>query len=305
MLQFLNRRRARAHKAAQQTKDELFDALLRGNFSSYDDLLETIRSYPEEVISTCQDAMGNSILHIILCGNFITVDTSDNADNNYGISSTFLVRRNLLVGADDHDAEEYRTKRNSKSCSVLQLIHFLVHCSSTTDKRSDFKEKGDINAISENFGSVLRHRSAGGSLPLHVACRFCSSQQLDVVQYILEAYPYALQCPDVWGHLPLHEACSNSSVPLEVVLLLLQQYPVAASAPNHDGNLPLHLAVAVRSTSTAPYTQFLSSDEHQLEIVQCLLYYWPDAIHHTNLKRQTALRMANDASNNVLMIEFL
>jgi hypothetical protein len=305
MLRLLNRRRARADTTAQHTKEDLFDTLIRGNYSSHDDLLEVIRAYPEEVISSFQDAMGNSILHIILCGNFTTVDTSDNLDNNNGISSTILVRRNFLVEADGDDYLEKRRKGNGKSCSLLPIMHFIVHCSNAVDKQNNHNEPDSSNSISATCSSIFWRRSAEGCLPLHIACRFCSFQELDVVQYLVQEYPYALQCTDVWGNLPLHEACGSSCIALEVVILLLQHYPKAASVPNDDGNIPLHLSVALKYTSNIPGKQCLAADEHQLAVVQCLLCYWSDAVHHTNLTGETALQMAKGCSNNVLVIEFL
>ena len=297
---YFSRRRANARKTIQEQKEELIDSLLQGQFTHYDEILTIIRQYAEEAIYSAQDAMGNSIMHMVLSGKFILIDEANNLDKNNGISSKTMLQKNILVGTIKNSTED-ELKETGKSGSILPLMHFLVQCANTSKQQSD--ELVIFNTSRLPHSSMLHHRSAGGSLPLHIACRFPSLQQIDVVQYMIHVYPYAVQCSDVWGNFPLHEACSNPSVALEVVLMLLNLYSDAAKIPNFDGNLPLHLAVSSRTPENDRLS--LSLRERQLEIVQFLLCYWPEAIHCANLKGETALQMARNHSNNALLTDFL
>jgi ankyrin repeat protein len=47
---------------------------------------------------------------------------------------------------------------------------------------------------------------------------------LDVVRYLVRAYPESLQMTNNDGNLPLHDACHRDA-PLDVVLYLVQEYP--------------------------------------------------------------------------------
>ena len=185
----------------------------------------------------------------------------------------------------------------------------------------------------------MRQKSAGGSLPLHMACRFrytSVQQQIDMIQYMIDAYPYAVQCPDMWGNLPIHEACdvnsSNIFPSIEIIILLIQIYPESIRIRNTDGNLPLHLITStfkkslftmmnmdglsesmrddttedVVADNATKYSENVSSYElRQLEIVEYMVGYWPESIHTTNHKQQTALQLALITDTNASMIEFL
>jgi hypothetical protein len=231
---------------------------LNDHDNDYDELFKTLKKYTSDVICSCHDHMGNTILHILFSRrascNINDNETSIIVDNDRSTSKmnqrTSRRRGRSLKGNDS----------NNPKATLLQVVHYLTNCSDTTsfpDGANDEAIMGSdvygMNCGNNTFSTpLIRQKSAGGSLPLHMACRFRYSsdqQQIDMIQYLIDAYPYAVQCPDMWGNLPLHEACDiNSSKvlpPIEIIILLIQIYPESIRIPNTDGNLPLHLVASV------------------------------------------------------------
>jgi ankyrin repeat protein len=166
-----------------------------------------------------------------------------------------------------------------------------------------------------------------------------TSRMLDSIEFLVQSYPRALHSADAWGNVPLHEACDNRATPLAVIIYLVQRWPESVRVTNHDGNLPLHLAASAASSSAKSKALFprsalpnhsndydvlcgtLSSDpsvpptkwhQRQLEIVQYLVHYWPDAVHHMNEHGRSPLQCATNghaassqARCNPHVIEFL
>jgi hypothetical protein len=326
-----------APKTPRQQKEALLNAIFKIQSTTYEELLATIQEYPAEVIYGCQDTMGNSLLHLILYINHIFVDRSSSVKEKNemvaaGVSALPKVHlwKRLRGGIEANVQQDEKTREDGTTTTFLKLVRFLVNYT-------------DIDDTQVTQNSLVRQKSAGGSLPLHTACRFCSEQQLDVVQCLIEAFPFAAQCPDFWGNLPLHEACDIAVVPLEVIIVLIKHHPESTRISNSDGDLPLHLAASSKATAHMAATIIPPDDidekrdencndkkyggvpvEHaatdnfydfhqdrmirerrQLEIVQYLVVYWPEAVNCTNRKGQTALDQANESSSNLLVIDFL
>ena len=337
----------------QKSIQQQADALLRDTISvidlndheyDHDELLQILQKYPSDVICSCHDHMGNTILHILFSRRACPSSEShrlDEKDTSVRKANRWTSRRRGR-SLEENDS-------NKQRATLLQVVHYLTHCSDTTFNNN---EANDENAImgsgthsdivhnqSTCATSLMRQKSAGGSLPLHMACRFrytSVQQQIDIIQYMIDTYPYAVQCPDMWGNLPIHEACdvnsSNIFPSIEIIILLIQIYPESIRIRNTDGNLPLHLITStfkkslftmmnmdglsesmrddttedVVADNATKYSENVSSYElRQLEIVEYMVGYWPESIHTTNHKQQTALQLALIADTNVSMIEFL
>jgi hypothetical protein len=115
-------------------------------------------------------------------------------------------------------------------------------------------------------------------LPLHAAMIF--QAPVEVVEYILEAFPYAAQCKDDRGMLPLHlafrnilECCSSNNnnnnksstssltttTTLEIIEELLTAYPEAIWTRDRKGRTPLEgsLLVATNNNNNKIFLQVL------------------------------------------------
>jgi hypothetical protein len=321
MLRYFSSNRVQTNKTMQCQAEELLNVV--STIQDYGMLLKKLHEYPIEVICACHDYMGNTLLHLILSQSSRREIKQTNGEVVKEIkpSKTTATSRWFGLRGSNH-------LKTSKEATLLQLVQYLVQC---TDESND-----EINAM---YSSMIRQKSAGGSLPLHIACRFCSEQQLDIVQYLIEGYPNAVHCPDIWGNVPLHEACDVAVVPLEIILVLITEWPESTRACNADGNIPLHLVAASKAKSyictpdtlnsldtnndnnvtaalaeQAPITDKSYHEEsgdrsirelRQLEIVQYLVEYWPESVHFENHQGQTALQLAVESNSNLLVIEFL
>lgn len=286
MLNYLwPQRRAPKQKTVAEQSSELLEAV--HTCATDEELLRIVQTYPVPVIQQCQDGMGNSILDLV-----------------------------LKLSSSSSNGRQQRRFSGSKTTTAkghLQLLDYLIHC---TDAIVD--DNGEIDNNHEGsttnpslsletkrrscYNSLIRVQSAGGTLPLHSACRSLgipisrrcsgvvgggeshatneiedqrppvdppvednnidakvgSSTQhlLDILEYLVQAYPKAVQIADVWGNLPLHEACDRRNedetvvFPLEAILFLVQQWPQSVRTPNCDGNLPLHLAAAATASTS-------------------------------------------------------
>ena len=311
------------------------------NDNDYDELLLILQKYPSDVICSCHDHMGNTVLHML----FSCRAHRNNVENemlnlvdNYR-STSKVNRRTLRRRLASNDG-------NSQKATLLQVVHYLAQCAHIDGTNDEVVVESDAHCVSSNITSstsLVQQKSAGGSLPLHMACRSrytSDQQQIDIVQYLIDAYPYGAQCPDMWGNLPLHEACDvntfNILPPIEIIIMLIQMYPESIRIRNTDGNLPLHLVASTIKKSLSILTNMdgtpnpvnndetekIVEDSHelsngsfgrnvpsyelrQLEIVEYMVGYWPESIHITNNVQQSALHQALAADANISMIEFL
>lgn len=95
------------------------------------------------------------------------------------------------------------------------------------------------------------------SLPLHLAA---PSQDAELVQFLADAFPLALQARDAKGHLPLHCCVSLHKAKLDVVRILGSGFPGALLEKDHEGWLPIHHAAA---GSSLDVVQFLVGERPQ------------------------------------------
>ena len=75
---------------------------------------------------------------------------------------------------------------------------------------------------------------------LHTACSRLASPEL--IQYLLELRPKAVNGKDSWGRTPLWRACNEPETSKEVLHLLLN--PVDVQVTDRGGLLPLHAAAS-------------------------------------------------------------
>lgn len=124
-----------------------------------------------------------------------------------------------------------------------------------------------IQYLVDRFPKALQQKNSDDQLPLHAACNN-SSMSLEVIRCLVEKYPKALEEGAFGDHLPLHDACQNSSCSLDIVRHLVEKCPEALEKGGCNDNFPLHGACQ---------NEFCS-----LEVIRCLLEQCPSALEQKN-----------------------
>ena len=126
------------------------------------------------------------------------------------------------------------------------------------------KSVDSVAGLIKLFPEALAVKDADGQLPLHVACSNTSVAATEIVQTVMEAAPEALQCADSAGNLPIHIACqyATSSTLISKMITIFPE----ALLTNVRGFLPVHRALLnstdqAASIATAVISQ-LSSSHH-------------------------------------------
>ena len=95
---------------------------------------------------------------------------------------------------------------------------------------------GSVKLLVKGNPAALQVADNHGTLPLHIACEFCS---VDVVEFLVEPFDGCLKVSDVKKNLPLHYACRGGNC--GVVKYLLEKQAAPVSARNVDDKLPICL----------------------------------------------------------------
>jgi len=101
-----------------------------------------------------------------------------------------------------------------------------------------------FRALLRSFdGNLMRQQDNNtGAIPFHVACR--TGAPVEVLELLLQEFPFAVRIADNRGSLPMHVACSADAPSRAVLQLLLEQNPTALHALDHTRALPLHCLCA-------------------------------------------------------------
>jgi len=79
----------------------------------------------------------------------------------------------------------------------------------------------------EAWPDALHAETSDGRLPLHMACNN-KGVSLDIIRYLIESHPAAVQIRDHSRQLPLHWACENQ-LDLEIIGCLVRAWPESVS----------------------------------------------------------------------------
>lgn len=141
-----------------------------------------------------------------------------------------------------------------------------------------------ITFLVEAWPESIRVGNCEGMLPLHEACG--GAPQLDTIRYLLEAYPESIRIRDTGRgrFLPLHWCCRNRTTSPMVYDLLLAAYPESIQERTHAGELPFHLVAGPRPTSHNQIAQAF--------ILRLLAQKYPEAMSET----QKTTRMPSEVS---------
>ena len=150
-----------------------------------------------------------------------------------------------------------------------------------------------FDALVTAFPSGLAYKDPrGGRLPLHIAIispfcsKACSASRVELVKYLAEAYPQALQMVDSEGNTPLHYAATLHGS--DMIQLLIQASPEACAITNARDRYPLHLLCA----------RCMDDDEviHRDDVAACVNAY-PEALEHIDRFGRTPLHLICTAQN--------
>ena len=134
-------------------------------------------------------------------------------------------------------------------------------------------EWANVLARVASHPSETRITGVEGRTPLHMACEHDAPAV--VIQSLLKACPEASIMIGCSGMTPLHITCSSHNASIHVIRVLLDQgRREQCQIRDLDGDTPLHTACRCG----AP-----------LEVLECLLQAYPDAVHHRDNEGLTPL----------------
>lgn len=82
------------------------------------------------------------------------------------------------------------------------------------------------------------------STPLHLAAYLPQPDTCtEVIEYLMDQYPEAMQMTDFFGRSPLHNACYSKDASLPIVNEMIKRFPDAVRQADQQGHYPLDLAV--------------------------------------------------------------
>jgi hypothetical protein len=111
--------------------------------------------------------------------------------------------------------------------------HFLLHTACSGETPLDL-----VRLVAD--ASPRNPTTASGTTALHMACQ--NGADCEVIAFLGNKWPRAVQTADAQGRLPLHLASYNHAAMNTMWYLLLEHTP-AVTVADQDGNLPLHLAL--------------------------------------------------------------
>jgi len=169
-----------------------------------------------------------------------------------------------LAFADSEEKTKYRSVRDLKAelrdRSVDDSLIIHKACQVGLDKeyvQHLIHEVGDI---------FLRTTDRQGWMPLHYACRF-SSENIELIKYLLGKYNEAVEKPDRFGRLPLHLACDGNA-PVEVIRALLENHEgTVLGETNYMKMIPLHIACN-REAEFEVVKVLLDADTQELSVTK-------------------------------------
>ena len=238
---------------------------------NYAAILACVKRYPVDVIRQCCDVHGNTVLQMVLMKHGLVSSSKQDAGANgeddpavQPSTADFTAtprsprrrRWSILGGPVEKPTFDPVVNVDQNLPNLLQYLIHSVYPAIDQIDGMDHDHMG-LNVVDDSFfllqqpptryNSLVRlPNQETGQLPLHTACSSRQAVPLLVLEYVIAAFPKAVQSPDVYGNLPLHAAAQHTA-PLEALKLLVQQYPEAIKTQNDDGNLPLHLAAAAET----------------------------------------------------------
>ena len=162
-------------------------------------------------------------------------------------------------------------------------------------------------------------KSEDGMTPLHVACGNKNNATLNIIRLLLNAAPDSIRSVNNGGNTPLHSFCCNHQlyemVAIEILMFLLEKYPGAVQHTNKRGHLPIHLASRGRSPGFChvlieayPGSELISDAKGALPLhhacgrgslatAEYLFRLNSDAIHQATTKGQYPIHAAINSLN--------
>jgi len=116
-------------------------------------------------------------------------------------------------------------------------------------------------------------------IPLHIAVK-CNTS-IEIVLFLLQSWPEAVEEQDMMGRLPLHYALSNHASSV-IIHHLIAPCPDTVSEADEDGRTPLHVA-ALKAVSP--------------EIISILVGFKPEAVFMRTSNGSTPSKCVMDSRN--------
>lgn len=130
-----------------------------------------------------------------------------------------------------------------------------------------FLLKVNPNAILSLSRPTANSFDSEGTLPLHMACKKGESKAN--LKILIEAYPEALQSKHGRDqNYPLHELCNGGCKNLDVMHYIVQQFPEALQRRNKLGMLPIVLAI--KNSGMKIFEYLLAQYPFSVHVPDCL-----------------------------------
>ena len=137
-----------------------------------------------------------------------------------------------------------------------------------------------LHYLVQCWPQALEEQDDDGMTPLHLACKL---QPERTILYIYREFKDAIFMKDKCLCLPIHLASARFELCTpQVAQILVSEYPACVWDAN--GNLPIHCAVV--------NSQQEGCHEEELQFLQHLINQWPNFIYEKNNKRNLPLHLA-------------
>ncbi|CAJ1966706.1 unnamed protein product [Cylindrotheca closterium] len=100
-----------------------------------------------------------------------------------------------------------------------------------------------IELLVKNAPNTIQAVALDGSLPLHLAAEHNTRASLEIVRYLVDAFPESTLRRDYQGLYPLHRALATDRPSAKVVECIASSFPQLLSMEDNGGLLPLHRAL--------------------------------------------------------------
>ncbi|KAL7566267.1 hypothetical protein ACA910_011327 [Epithemia clementina (nom. ined.)] len=205
----------------------------------------------------------------------------------------------FYLGRDRHIPTDVLEYVAQTSPDVLQIV---PHSSALTTLLEAFANGTKLNLLKTLIAetpSIAQSEEWLGMDPLHETIMRGNADD-DVILYLIESFPEAVERGNWEGRLPLHLACLHACS-LDVVRVLAERYPTALELPDVDGDRALHMSVCCERSGEKGSTKL----RFNLDIVRYLIERNPEALTQGNDEQQLPLHVACASGAGLDCIELL
>lgn len=154
-----------------------------------------------------------------------------------------------------------------------------------------------IDLLVKNAPNTIHATTLDGSLPLHLAAEHNTRTSLEIVRYLVDAFPGSTRRRDYQGLYPLHRALATDRPSANVMECLASPFPQLLSTEDNEGFLPLHRALKDALAFQEEY------DSDWSETIEALIKL--NSMPLRSFERKTPLLQACEDNNSLSQVFIL